>query len=84
MKHLSIGQRMQRAKSLDSRRAAALDWTENWHQEHDGLVRDLERAVSRRDWDAAARTTGQLKAVGEKRLTALGRVIEALADEDVA
>lgn len=81
MKHKSIGERMRIAKSLSSRRAAALDWAANWTAEVDGLIRDLERAAGP---DATiGRPLGQMKAVLDKRLGALPGVIDALSDDDL-
>lgn len=83
-RHRSIGERMARAKTIAARREAATDWAINWQDDHDATLRDLEKAVASRDWNAAARATGQLKAIAEKRFPALHRVIEALSDEDIA
>ena len=82
-KHRSIGERLRKAKTLAARVETATDWALNWQEDHDATLLNLEMAVSRRDWDAAARSTGQLKAMAEKRFPALHKVIDALSDEDI-
>ena len=82
-KHRSIGERIRRAKSLDSRREAALDWAANWRADHIDTLMQLERALGERNLAAAGQCLGQLKALDDKAMTALPRVIEALADDDV-
>jgi phenylalanine-4-hydroxylase len=84
MKRLSIGERMRKAKSLQTRHEIATDWSANWQAEHDDLVRQIEKALQFRDVAKAGQFLGQLKAVGEKRFPALQRVIDALSDEDIA
>ena len=81
-KHRSIGERMQRAKSLASRREAALDWAANWLADQDETISALEQAIRRGDLVAAGRYCGQIKTISDKSLVALPKVIDALADED--
>lgn len=82
MKHRSIGERMTRAKTLDSRREAALDWAANWREDHEETLALIERALQTGRISAAGQALGQLKALNDKAMSALPRVIEALADED--
>lgn len=79
-KHLSIGQRLKKARRPETKRQVALNWVENWKDDHDQLIRSLERAIQTDDYDLLCRTTGQLKAVGEKRFAALPNVILHFAD----
>lgn len=79
----AIGERLKRAKTLSARVEVATDWALSWQHDHDASLRDLEKAVSHQDWDAAARASGNLKVIGDKRFPALHRVIEALSDEDI-
>ena len=79
--HRSITQRLQRAKSPEARRAAVTDWAANWRNEQMGLIRDMERALKADDYDQLCIATGQLKAVSEKRLAGLARVVEILTDD---
>lgn len=76
--HRSITQRLSRAKSPEAKREAALDWAANWAQEQSGLIRDLESALARDNYDDLCRAVGQIKTVSEKRLQALPKVIEAM------
>ena len=82
MKRRSIGQRIQRAKSLDARRETALAWAANWRADHDDTLRQLERALAGRDIASAGQHLGQLKTLNDKAMSALPKVIDALADED--
>lgn len=83
MKRRSIGERMDRAKSLDVRRQIAHDWTANWMQDHDSEMRAIETALQRGRVAEAGQALGRLKALSDKRFNAMPRVIEALTDEDV-
>ncbi len=74
---------MRRAGTLETRRQTALDWAANWHADHDDVIRKLEKAIGGRDIATAGQFCGQLKALHEKALGALPRVIEALSDEDI-
>ncbi|MBN2980092.1 hypothetical protein [Cohnella algarum] len=78
--HKSIGQRLKRAQSPESKKAIALDWAQNWKEDHDELIRNLERAIRTNDYDLLCIATGQLKAVGQKRFDALPRVLSHLAE----
>lgn len=50
--------------------------------DHEDTLASLERAISRGDGNAG-QYLGQLKALNEKAMSALPRVIEALADDDI-
>jgi hypothetical protein len=76
--HRSISQRLKRAKSIESKMEAAQDWAANWQREQEGLIRDLEQAISNDDYDQLCIISGQLKAVSQKRFIALPKVISAL------
>lgn len=82
MAHRSIKDRIRRAKSNEVRREVLTDWAANWRSDQEDIVRQFERAVSRRDYDALASLTGQLKAVTEKRFEGLASVIDALTEAD--
>lgn len=78
MQHRSISQRLAKAKALETKKEVALDWAANWAQEQDGLVKQLEAAVAKDDYDQLCRVTGQIKAVSQKRFEALPKVIHAI------
>lgn len=78
--HRSISQRLKIAKSPEVKQEVALDWAANWHTEQLQLIQQLEQAVKRDDYDKLCIVTGQLKAVTQKRLEALPKVIKALTD----
>jgi len=61
-----------------------MDWAANWYADHLDTLHKLERALGAGDIPTAGRYCGQLKALHDKAMGALPRVIEALADEDVA
>jgi hypothetical protein len=78
MQHRSISQRLKKAKSPEVKQEVALDWAANWQTEQLQLIQLLEQAVKRDDYDNLCIVTGQLKAVTQKRLEALPKVIKAL------
>lgn len=79
-RHLSIGQKLKRAKTVEAKRATAIEWSQGWQEEHERLVQMLERSIQTNDYDLVCRATGQLKAVGKKRFDALPRVIQNLTE----
>jgi len=79
-KHRSISQRLARAKSLDTKKEIALDWAKNWQHEQCKLITQLGMAVKNDDYDQLCIVTGQLKAVAEKRFSALPNVIANLSE----
>lgn len=83
MKRRSIGERLDRAKSLSVRIEIAYDWLANWMQDHDAEIRHMETALQHGRTLEAGRALGRLKALSDKRFGAMPRVIDALADEDV-
>lgn len=83
MKHLSIGERLKKAKSLEARVEIALDWTENWVSDHDKTLSLIKSALIKGDVKAAERYLHQLKTLNEKRFSALPNLIDKLADEDI-
>lgn len=78
MKHRSISQRLDRAKSFESKKSILLDWSDAWEDETRQLIRNLEQAINTMDYDKLCINTGQLKAVAEKHFTALPRIFERL------
>ena len=74
----SISQRLKRAKSPEFKKEVALKWAAEWQREQCLLIRLLEQGISHDDYDLLCRTTGQLKAMSSKRLSALSRVIDLL------
>lgn len=82
-KRRSIGERITRSKSLATRRQYAIDWAANWQRDHDATLRQLELALGAGDIGIAGKYCGQLKALHGKAFSAIARVINALADEDV-
>ena len=83
-KHKSIGERINKAKSLAARREVAMDWAANWYADHLETIHALEKALAAHDMATAGRHCGQLKVLHDKALGALPRVIDALCDEDIA
>lgn len=84
MSRRAIGARLQRAKSLQVRREVAQDWAANWLRDHAHTIAQLERASGSERLADAGQYVGQLKALSDKAMSALPRVIDALSDEDVA
>lgn len=84
MKHRSISERLARAGTLSVRREIAHDWQANWMQDHDAEIQAIERALQRGHIQEAGQALGRLKALSDKRFTAMPRVIEALSDDDIA
>lgn len=78
--HRSISQRLQKAKSKESKQITALDWAANWQSEYSGLIYHLEQAIKNDNYDEFCIATGQLKAIGLKRFTGLQSVIKLLSD----
>lgn len=79
----SISQRILTAGSAEAKRATAIEWADNWQTEHERLIQVLERAIRTDDYDLLCRTTGQLKAVGQKRFEALPKVLlHLIGDSD--
>lgn len=76
----SISQRLQRAKSAESRKNVALAWAAEWQREQSLLIKLLEQSISHDDYDLLCRSTGQLKTMSNKRLPALCRVIDLLTE----
>jgi len=79
-KHKSISQRLAKAGSLATKREIGHDWSANWQQEQKRLIHKLEQAISADDYAQLCIITGQLKAVTEKRFSALPKVIEKLTE----
>lgn len=82
-KRRSVGERMDKHKTLSARRETALDWAANWYADHLDTIHNLERALGAGDVALAGRYCGQLKTLHGKALGALPRVIDRLADEDI-
>lgn len=78
--HKSISQRLRSARKVETKKEIALDWAQNWQEDHDDLIRKLERAIRTDDYDLLCRVTGQLKTVGQKRFEALPKILAHLAD----
>jgi len=82
MKHRSISQRLDKAKSADAKRSTLADWSKAWESETMGLIGNLEQAVRKMDYDQLCINTGQLKAVSEKHFKALPSVLTRLIKDD--
>lgn len=80
----AIGERLKRAGTLAVRKEVALAWYANWHRDHMDTMSKIENALMFNDVADAGRLLGQLKALHEKAFGALPRVIESLADDDIA
>ncbi len=74
-KHRSIKQRLERAKDSALRLEIAQTWAREWEVEVMGIVGQLERAIGNDDYDLLCRSTGQLKEVQRKRMSALSNVL---------
>lgn len=77
----SISQRLNTAKSLQTKQEIALDWSANWSQEQVELIKQLETAIKTDNYDDLCIITGQLKAVTLKRFEALPNVIKLLTEQ---
>lgn len=75
----SISQRLDKAKSTEVKQEVALDWAAAWAKEQKWLIGLLEQAVKRDDYDMLCIATGKLKAVTNKKLGALPKVINKLS-----
>lgn len=84
MTRRAIGERMRKAGSLKVRREVAQDWAANWLRDHTETLAKLERAIGAGRLGDAGQYLGQLKALNDKAMSALPRVIDALSDEDIA
>ena len=78
IKHRSIGERLDRARSPEAIRETLRDWVANWHDDQKNIVAQFEYGTSHMDSDVLATATGQLKAVTQKRFEALAKIIERL------
>lgn len=78
MQHRSISQRLSKAKSTEVKHTVAQDWATSWELEQSNLIQQLGRAVKNNDYDALCVVTGELKAVTQKRFSALPKVLMAL------
>ena len=78
-KRRSIGERLNRAKSLEVKQEVARDWAADWEREQKTLITQLQQAVKTDDYDQLCIVTGQLKAVTEKRFNALANVIDKVS-----
>lgn len=83
-KHRSISQLLDRAKSAELKRAVMINWSKSWENETMELIRNLERAVRTMDYDQLCINTGQLKAVAQKRFSALPNIFLRLIETDTA
>lgn len=82
-KNRSIGQLLQRASTLEGKKAVALRWAEEWNEEYHRLLQDLEEAIETGDRYLFRNALGQLKESGQRRFDALPRVLSHLADTSV-
>lgn len=83
MKHRSIGERLNRAGTQELRIQIAKDWANNWQQDQEAVIAQLEQAIQNNDHDALCQATGQLKALTQKRFTAIENVIDKAAKSDL-
>ena len=78
----SISGKLDRARTDEKRLHIAWEWAQEWEDSSRRNMRALETAISERDFDAQCRAMGHLKEDLLKRLGALPRVMERLADEE--
>ncbi len=81
-KHKSISQRLKTAGTLELKLKIAHDWSLNWQREQSQLVADLGQAIKANKFDDLCIIAGELKAVTEKRFTALPKVLAAISGAD--
>lgn len=74
-KHRSIGQRFDKAKLPETKARVLYEWATEWEKQTLGLIAQLERGVSTRDFDAQCISLGHLKEDLIKRFDALPRVL---------
>ena len=78
MRHRSISERLRRAKSPESRRELLLDWTDNWFTEQMNIVQQLSDAYITMDNESICKGINQLRAMTDRRLSALSRIFVKL------
>ena len=74
----SISQRIEKAKYTDRKCEVIQDWASYWEEEQFELITQLEQAIKNDDYDLLCRTTGQLKAVSDKKFDGLSNALEKL------
>ncbi|MEN1990221.1 hypothetical protein [Paenibacillus hubeiensis] len=82
MGRLSISQKLRKASSDERRAELAKIWADEWKAEYEKNVRLLEQAIINKDYDLLARTTGWIKADGNKRFEALPKIMSTLAQRE--
>ncbi|MFT8710099.1 MAG: hypothetical protein ABF820_11795 [Sporolactobacillus sp.] len=80
--HLSIGQRMSRAKSPAVRLEVAQSWAKEWFNEQESLLRKLKSAIVAGDNAEALFYWRQLDAVNKKRHQSLPGLFNKMANID--
>jgi hypothetical protein len=75
-KHKSISQRLSTAKTLETKQEILRDWAQAWDREVSQLLNDMGRAVAQDDFDRASQCIGELRAVHDKKIEGLGRILE--------
>lgn len=79
----SIAQRLDRAKAPGRRAEVAQDWAHNWAQDQAQALQLLERAQRAQDWHGVRLAAAQLRAISDKRFSALPSVLAKLAADGV-
>ncbi len=78
--HRSISQLLRKNYTREKKQELALNWASAWANDQSELVRRLGSAVKNDDFDELCICVGQLKALTEKRMSALPNVINAIFD----
>ena len=78
MKHLSISERLRKAKSIEAKRETLLDWRSNWLSEQLKIIKNIEHAINHDDYDTLCKSCWQLRTITNKRFNGLLNIINNL------
>ena len=83
-KHLSISQRLKKARSPKARAEVLNDWVADWEEAQWHLLEQIEEALRTRNYDAACIAAGAFKNQIEKRFDGLEVVLRVLQEPQAA
>lgn len=81
-KHLSINQRLRKAKAPGLRQQIVAEWLREWHRDVHNIVQQLDTARRRVNWAEVDNAARQLATGTDKRFGALAGVIQTLIDAE--
>ena len=79
-KHLSISQRLSKARSVKARAEVLADWVADWEDVQWHLLEKIEDALRTGNYDAACIATGAFKNQIEKRFDGLETILRVLQE----